>query len=138
LADCAVVGQDSPLFFFGEIGQANAQTLADVHMSQSLVERRDYATRRRMKKKDGEQGNQMPSDDWLVVRLGKVLRHTEDDIALVNMFRSLVFRQMLEPPVWDGEDTVLEGRKTTDAELQLERIFGATIGATIGATSKKD
>ena len=59
--------------------------------------------------------------DWLTVRT-RPLRHRPEDIALLQTLRSVVFRQMLEPPLWDGTCTVIEGRCMTGAAHRLQAL----------------
>lgn len=59
-------------------------------------------------------------EGWLTIKIKKVLRHDEHGTILVNLVRSSMFKQMLEPPLWDGEYTVIEGRKRFGAEQRLK------------------
>lgn len=68
----------------------------------------------------------MIDGQWLIIKIGKALRHTEEDIALVNIIRSTIFRQMLEPPLWNGQYTVLEGRIMTGGERRLKDILSVS------------
>jgi len=61
-------------------------------------------------------------EDWLTVKIKKALRHDEYDSNFVNLVRSSMFRQMLEPPLWDGEYTVIEGKKCSGAEQSLKNL----------------
>ena len=60
-------------------------------------------------------------DQWLIIKIDKPL-HTEADIVLLSLIRSLIFRQMLEPPRWDGTYTVIEGRYMLGAERRLKEV----------------
>ena len=60
-------------------------------------------------------------DEWITVYT-RALRHRSEDIALLQTLRSVVFRQMLEPPLWDGACTVIEGRRRVGAEHRLQAL----------------
>lgn len=55
---------------------------------------------------------------WLVIR---TRRHPSEDCELLSLFRSVVFRQMRDP-LWDGRNTIIEGRRMTGAEHRLESL----------------
>lgn len=59
--------------------------------------------------------------DWVTVHT-RILVHRSEDVALLKTLRSAVFRQMLEPPAWDGTRTVLEGRPRVGAEHRLQSL----------------
>ena len=60
--------------------------------------------------------------DWLTIKMRKALRHKECDIILLNLFRSVIFKQMLEPPIWDGTYTIIEGRYIIGTEVRLHSL----------------
>lgn len=62
-------------------------------------------------------------DAWLKIAIDKPIRHTEEDVTLMQLLRCRAFRQMLEPPLWDGLCTILEGRPMLGAEECL-RVLG--------------
>ena len=59
--------------------------------------------------------------DWITVH-SRILTHRSEDVALLQTLRSAVFRQLLEPPVWDGTRTILEGRPRVGAEYRLQSL----------------
>ena len=59
--------------------------------------------------------------DWLTIRT-RCLKHVSEDIALLQTLRSVIFRQMLEPPLWDGTNTIIEGRPMKGASHRLEAL----------------
>ena len=61
----------------------------------------------------------MKYDDWLIIHT-RCLRHRSEDVALLQTLRSVVFRQMLEPPMWDGKNTIIEGRPMVGAQHRLK------------------
>ena len=67
--------------------------------------------------------------EWIRVHVKKTLRHRKEDYALVSLLRGCAFRQMLEPPLWDGTYTILEGKKRHGAEERL---------ADLGVEERKD
>ena len=46
---------------------------------------------------------------WLTLYLHTALRHREDDLQLYAYLRRHVFRQVLEPGVFDGRGCFIEG-----------------------------
>ena len=63
--------------------------------------------------------NQFSSDgEWLTIQT-HVLRHCLADTETLRLLRSVVFHQMLEPPLFDGRYTVIEGRMARGAEKRL-------------------
>ncbi len=63
----------------------------------------------------------MKNDDWLIIYT-RCLRHRSEDIALIQTLRSVVFRQMLEPVMWNGKNTIIEGRPMIGARHRLEAL----------------
>ena len=59
--------------------------------------------------------------NWLVIRT-RALRHRSEDVALLHTLRMVAFDQILEPPLWDGTCTIIEGRPTKAAERELDRL----------------
>jgi hypothetical protein len=59
-------------------------------------------------------------EDWLTLKIKRALRHDEYGTNFIGLVRSSIFIQMLEPPLWDGEYTILEGRKRFRAEQRLK------------------
>ena len=58
---------------------------------------------------------------WLTIHT-RTLRHITEDIALLQTLRSVVFRQMLEPPTWDGAHTIIEGRPMAGSKERLRAL----------------
>lgn len=58
---------------------------------------------------------------WLVVRT-HTLHHRSEDVALLHTLRSVAFAQMLEPPLWDGTHTLIEGRPRAAAAEALDAL----------------
>ena len=63
----------------------------------------------------------MKNDDWLIIHT-RCLRHRSEDVALLQTLRSCVFRQMLEPTIWDGTKTIIEGRPMVGAQHRLKAL----------------
>lgn len=59
--------------------------------------------------------------DWLTIRT-RTLTHRSEDLALLQTLRIAAFRQMLEPPLWDGVQTVIEGRPRHGAGHRLQAL----------------
>ena len=61
---------------------------------------------------------------WLVLRTRPLRLHTLglEDAALLQTLRAGVFRQMLEPPTYDGTHTLVEGRPMTGAAHRLDSL----------------
>ena len=61
--------------------------------------------------------------DWLTISINKPCDKLED-LHLLKLFRSVIFRQMLEPPLFDFDEniTIVEGRKMHGAEYRLEQL----------------
>lgn len=58
---------------------------------------------------------------WLTIHT-RTLRCITEDIALLQTLRSVVFRQMLEPPTWDGTQTIIEGRPMKGSKERLKAL----------------
>lgn len=58
---------------------------------------------------------------WLTIYT-RTLRHRSEDLALLQTLRFAAFRQMLEPPVWDGAQTIIEGRPRRGAGHRLQAL----------------
>lgn len=61
------------------------------------------------------------NDGWLTIYLDQ-FKHISEDIVLLQVLRSVVFRQMLEPFRCDGTHTVVEGRPMIGAQHRLESL----------------
>ena len=57
-------------------------------------------------------------DDWLTVRLYQSVGTSEREL-LLQIFRSVIFRQVLEPPRCKSRHTIVEGRPMVGAERRI-------------------
>lgn len=58
---------------------------------------------------------------WAIIHT-RVLKCISEDIAMLQTLRSVVFRQMLEPPLWNGTHTIIEGRLMLGGKSRLEAL----------------
>ena len=60
-------------------------------------------------------------ENWITIHTRMLTRRSED-VALVQTLRSVVFRQMLEPFLSNGTESIIEGRPKVGAEHRLQSL----------------
>ena len=61
-------------------------------------------------------------DGWITIYMNKNTYSTINDTILLELFKSVIFKQMLEPPIRNEVYMIVEGRMILGAEKRLKTL----------------